>query len=121
MKANDVVIGWVRKTAEGSTDELIQLETRSWGEVIEWHHITARNDSDNTTLIEIGLKRNTDEFLLRASAQGAVGRTVHTEATILATGDYHPYARFSDPDAGDILELFGFGHLITPLDIVAPD
>lgn len=111
MHIQDIVIGWVRKTADGDTDELIELEARDKGEIIDWHRIVARNDTSADTLIEVGLKRNNDVFLVRAAAQGAAGRTVQSQADFPASGDYHPYAVFSDPSAGDILELFGYGHV----------
>ncbi len=120
MKQNDVVIGWLRKLSAGTTDEIIQLETRSKQEIIEWHLIGARNDTDSVTLVEIGLKRNTDNFLLKAAAQSALGKSTQMDVSITATGDYHPYAIFSDPDSGDILELYAFGHVIAPDDEPTP-
>ena len=111
MKSGDTIIAVVRKTSTGATDELLEMGPRSAHELIDWHRIAARNDTDSTTLIEVGLKRNSDEFLIRASNQAALGRTIQTQMDIFATGDYHPYARFSDPDSGDKLELFAYGHV----------
>lgn len=120
MHIQDIVIGWVRKTADGDTDELIELEARDKDEIIDWHRIVARNDTSADTLIEIGLKRNTTVYLVRAAAAGSAGRTIQSQVDFPTSGDYHPYAVFSDPSAGDILELFGYGHTTHPEDEHAP-
>ncbi len=120
MHIQDIVIGWIRKTAAGDTDELIELEARDKGEIIDWHRIVARNDTSADTLIEIGLKRNDNVFLVRAGAPGATGRTLASLVDFPTSGDYHPYAVFSDPSAGDILELFGYGHTVHPDDAHEP-
>lgn len=103
------IIRSISEESDGTANHEICIDKWPSDLVIDWQRIAARDLTTACTLIELYLKRGSNKYLLRASAQGALGRTVHLDTDVCAPGDFQVCALFSDPTDGDKLELYAFG------------
>lgn len=104
-----ILLSVAKVAAGGALEELILRIPRGYNETV-WHRLVARNKTTSMDKIELWVRANTSEYLLRASAQGAIGRTVHLDTSTTVPDDAVFVAKFTTAVVGDVIEMYAFGH-----------
>ncbi len=108
MSKKAILLSAAGVAAGGAAEELVLQIPRGYEETL-WHRVVARNGTTQMTLVEIWLRVHAWEYCLVGAAQGAAGRTVHANTSLIAPDDAQFVAKFTTAVVGDVLGLWAFG------------
>lgn len=107
---NTIIHKWVG-VATADDPFLVEFDPRPPGLVVFWTRMCARCIETDPAIIELGVKRGSQRYFVRAASPAAAALSVHAEMGFMAPGDFVPYAEFTTITEGDQIEVTVFGYL----------
>ena len=85
------------------------------GQLIVWHRIVALDRTTDLDRIELSLLRGSERFVLKSSNITAAALSAQTSEAFAAPGNYRVGARFVGATTGDVLEVYGYGEIVSEI------